>query len=57
LLEIDRGEGGRLGVRMGLAVGDLLAIDMVHDWRHTALGDQSGRGNAHLDGKGGKDEG
>jgi hypothetical protein len=31
LLEIDRGEEGRLGVLMGLAVGDLVAIDMVRD--------------------------
>jgi hypothetical protein len=31
LLEIDRGEEGRLGVLMGLAVGDLLAIDIVRD--------------------------
>jgi hypothetical protein len=29
LLEIDRGEEGRLRVLMGLAVRDLLAIDMV----------------------------
>jgi hypothetical protein len=44
LLEIDQEECGRLGVLMGVAVGDLLAIDMVCDWRHTAFGDQSGRG-------------
>jgi hypothetical protein len=31
LLESDRGEEGRLGVLIGLAVGDLLAIDMVRD--------------------------
>jgi hypothetical protein len=31
LLEIDRGKEGRLGVLMGLAVGDLVAIDMVRD--------------------------
>jgi hypothetical protein len=31
LLEIDWGEEGRLGVLMGLAVGDLLAIDMVRN--------------------------
>jgi hypothetical protein len=31
LLEIDCGEEGRLGVLIGLAVGDLLAIDMVRD--------------------------
>jgi hypothetical protein len=31
LLEINRREEGRLGVLTGLAVGDLLAIDMVRD--------------------------
>ena len=31
LLEIDRGEDGRLGVLKGLAVGDLVAIDMFRD--------------------------
>jgi hypothetical protein len=31
LLEIDWGEEGRLEVLMGLAIGDLPAIDMVHN--------------------------
>ena len=31
LLEIDRGEDGPLGVLMGLAVGDLVTINMVRD--------------------------
>jgi hypothetical protein len=31
LLEIDRREDSRLGVLMGLAVGDLVAIDIVRD--------------------------
>jgi hypothetical protein len=42
LLEIDRGEEGHLGVLMGLAVRDLVAIDMVRDCVGVT------RGNAHL---------